>query len=295
MLKYSQTPVIEFHSDSLRSFGIRLLVKREDLNHTIVSGNKWWKLKYNLDEAIKKNHDTILTFGGAYSNHIFATAAAARELNLRSIGIIRGEETLPLNNTLSFAKDSGMHLHYVSREAYREKNSNAFLQELSNRFGNFYLIPEGGTNQLAVRGGAEFASSYLSEIQFDYLLLPVGTGGTMAGIICGLSPDKNVVGVSVLKDGNFLNDEIAQLIKSFTGKSFNNWKLLTEYRVGGYAKTSTDLLEFIGRMKKDHNLPLDHVYTGKLLWAVMSEIEKGRFMENSTVLVLHTGGLQNAC
>ena len=292
MLKYPETPIVELHSELLKSSGIKLLVKREDLNHPTISGNKWWKLKYNLEEAFNKNYDTVLTFGGAYSNHIFATAAAAKELNLKSIGIIRGEETLPLNKTLSFAKANGMQLHHISRESYREKNTNEFTHDLRKRFGDFYLIPEGGTNNLAVKGCAEFAATYLSKIDFDYLLLPAGTGGTMAGLTCGLPPDKNVIGVSVLKDGNFLNDEVELLTKSFSGKSFRNWSILTEYHHGGYAKTSRELEDFISLMKKDHNLPLDHVYTGKLFWAVMREIEKGTFKKNSTLLVLHTGGLQ---
>ena len=293
MLNYLETPVVQLHSDFLKSSGVKLFVKREDQNHPTVSGNKWWKLKYNLEEALNKNHDTVLTFGGAYSNHIFSTAAAAKELNLKSIGVIRGEETLPLNKTLSFAKAQDMQLHYISREAYREKNTSEFLQDLHKRFGEFYLIPEGGTNQLAVKGCAEFASVHLSKIEFDYLCLPVGTGGTMAGIICGLPTDKNVIGISVLKDGSFLKNEFETLAKTYSGKSFNNWSILTEYHHGGYAKTSKELLEFIDRMKKDHDLSLDHVYTGKLFWAVMKEIEKGNLRKNSTVLALHTGGLQN--
>jgi 1-aminocyclopropane-1-carboxylate deaminase len=294
MLKYSETPLTELHSELLKSSGIKLLVKREDLNHPAISGNKWWKLKYNLEEAVSKNCDTVLTFGGAYSNHIYATAAAAKELNLKSIGIIRGEETLPLNKTLSFAKANGMQLHYISRELYREKNTNEFVQRLRKRFGNFYLIPEGGTNELAVNGCTEFATIHLSKIDFDYLLLPVGTGGTMAGLICGLPADKTIIGVSVLKDGNFLKEEVEQLTKSFSGKSYHNWSILTEYHHGGYAKASRALDDFISLMKKNHNLPLDHVYTGKLFWAVMKEVEKNTFRKNSTVLVLHTGGLQGS-
>ena len=293
MLSYTETPVVQLHANFLKSSGVKLFVKREDQNHPTISGNKWWKLKYNLEEAANKNHDTVLTFGGAYSNHIFSTAAAAKEANLKSIGVIRGEETLPLNKTLSFAQAQGMQLHYISPETYREKNTSEFIQDLHKRFGGFYLIPEGGTNQLAMKGCAEFASIHLSKIEFDYLCLPVGTGGTMAGVVCGLTTDKTVIGVSVLKEGSFLKDDIESLTKAYSGKSFNNWSVLTEYHHGGYAKSSKELLEFIGRMKKDYDLSLDHVYTGKLFWAVMKEIEKGNFRKNSTLLLLHTGGLQN--
>ena len=158
MIKYDKTQIQELKSQIFEQSGVRLLIKREDQNHPFVSGNKWWKLKYNLEEAMKAGHTTLLTFGGAYSNHIYATAAAAHELGLKSIGIIRGEETLPLNPTLSFAKASGMQLHYVSREAYRNKTRISFIEQLHNQFGDFYLIPEGGTNELAVKGCTEFAN-----------------------------------------------------------------------------------------------------------------------------------------
>lgn len=274
--------------------GIRLLVKREDRNHPFISGNKWWKLKYNIEEALKQ-HRTVLTFGGAYSNHIYAVAAAAKEHGLSSIGIIRGEETLPLNATLSFAMANGMHLHYVSREEYRQKHDPEFVQMLHERFGEFYLIPEGGTNNLAVRGCAEFASEILLPIDFDHLLIPVGTGGTMAGIVCGLQGQRKVTGVPVLKNGEFLKTWIDKLIReSPKPAAYENWALLTSYHHGGYAKVTNELLDFIKTIKAEHDLPLEHVYTGKLLWAVMKEIETGQFTRGTTVLAVHTGGLQGS-
>ena len=157
MLKYFDTPIVEIRSKEAGSAGVRILVKREDLNHPIVSGNKWWKLKYNLEEARKGETRTLLTFGGAYSNHIYASAGAAKELNLKSIGVIRAEEVLPLNAILAFAKTCGMKLHFVSREDYRKKAEEHFIENLRVRFGDFYLIPEGGSNSLAVKGCAEFA------------------------------------------------------------------------------------------------------------------------------------------
>lgn len=251
-----------------------------------------WKLKYNFEEVRRKLFKVVITFGGAYSNHIYATAAAAKELNLESIGIIRGEETLPLNTTLTFAKQCGMRLYYVSREEYRNKNENSFIQNLHNRFGEFYLIPEGGTNNLAVKGCAEFAQT-LSEIDFDYCCVPVGTGGTMAGIIAGLNKEKEIIGFPVLKGGEFLQVEIENLLTAFSSESYRNWKLDTSYHHGGYAKGSPELLTFINRMRHEHNLPLDPIYTGKLLWAVMDYVTKGKFKRGSTVLILHTGGLQS--
>jgi 1-aminocyclopropane-1-carboxylate deaminase len=293
-LQYHKTPVEEIWWPVLEKAGIRLLVKREDRNHASVSGNKWWKLKYNLEKALSQQQRPVLTFGGAYSNHIYATAAAAKACGLKSIGIIRGEENLPLNATLSFAAANGMMLQYVSRENYRNKDDPAFIRKLHEKFGDFYMIPEGGTNALAVKGCAGFAAQELSEIDFSHLLLPVGTGGTLAGVVCGLRGTKEVIGVPVLKKGDFLRTSIEKLISEFSGHVYGNWSLLTSYHHGGYAKVTKALLDFVAAMKERHNLPLDHVYTGKLMWAVMEEIEKGRFPRGATVLALHTGGLQGS-
>ena len=266
-------------------------MKREDLNHPDVSGNKWWKLKYNLAEASKINQP-ILTFGGAFSNHIYATAAASAELTLRTIGMIRGEKTLPLNPTLQFAISRGMEIHYMSRAAYRLKSTAEFIQKLHLLYGPFFLIPEGGSNLLAVKGCAEFAERVLSKIDFDHLFLSVGTGGTMAGLISGLKGSKNIIGISVLKGGEFLKADIDKMVLDFSGKPYNNWSLLTQYHLGGYAKSTPELLSFVKQMKSTHDLPLDLVYGAKLLRAVIKEVESGSFKRGTTILVLHTGGLQ---
>jgi 1-aminocyclopropane-1-carboxylate deaminase len=294
LLKYAETPILEIKWKSAEKSGVRLLIKREDLNHEFISGNKWWKLKYNVEEAVRQNKKTLLTFGGAFSNHIYATAASAYELGLKSIGVIRGEETFPLNGTLSFAKSQGMRLRYVSREEYRKKDDRDFLEAQQKLFGDFYLIPEGGTNEFAVKGCAELGLKLLSEISFDYLCLPVGTGGTMAGIIAGLEGQKEIIGISVLKNGEFLKDEIEKFLQLNSSPFYGNWRLLTGYHHGGYAKTTKELMDFIGEMKSEHNLPLDHVYTGKLFWALNEEIKKGFFPRGSTILALHTGGIQGA-
>jgi len=286
LLNYRNTEIIELKSQIIEQFGIKLLVKREDQNHPFVSGNKWWKLKNNLAEAIKSNHHTLLTFGGAYSNHLYATAAAANELGLKSVGIIRGEETLPLNHTLSFAKSRGMELHYVSREAYRNKSSEVFIKDLYRRYGDFYLIPEGGTNELAVKGCAGFAKVLKEETAFDFLCLPVGTGGTIAGIIEGLDDTKNILGVPVLKGAEFLEEEI----KKYTNK--NHWQLMYDYHFGGYAKTNAELMSFLKTFEEEHQILLDPVYTAKMMFGVFDLIKKKFFPLGSTILVLHTGGLQ---
>lgn len=286
MIKYDKTNIEELKSQIFEQSEVRLLIKREDQNHSFVSGNKWWKLKYNLEEALKAGQTTLLTFGGAYSNHIYATAAAAHELGLKSIGIIRGEEMLPLNPTLSFAKASGMQLHYVSREAYRNKTESSFIEQLHKQFGDFYLIPEGGTNELAVKGCMEFAKQLSAEVDFDYLCLPIGTGGTIAGMMEGLDESKKIIGFPSLKGATFLEEEI----RKYTSKK--NWQLIYDYHFGGYAKSTKELTEFMNQFEKEFNIPLDPIYTAKMMFGIMDLIRKNFFESGSTFLVVHTGGLQ---
>jgi 1-aminocyclopropane-1-carboxylate deaminase len=298
LLHYQSTPVQEFHHAALDKAGVRLMIKREDLNHPFISGNKWWKLKYNLEEAKRLDKKTLLTFGGAYSNHIYAVAAAAEECKFKSIGIIRGEEIRPLNPTLRFATEHGMLLQYISREDYRKKNDADYIRRLHGTFGDFYTIPEGGTNILALKGCSEFGQTLL-DLNFDYLCLAAGTGGTMAGIIEGIAGKREVIGVSVLK-GDFLTQEISNLLdasalqKKNSSPVYGKWQMLTSYHHGGYAKVPDELKNFIGEMYRQHNLPLDPVYTGKLMWAVLEEVKKGFFKRGSTILALHSGGLQGA-
>lgn len=264
---------------------VKVLVRREDQNHKFVSGNKWWKLKYNLISAIEAGYKSVLTFGGAYSNHIYATGAACKELNLESIGIIRGEAVE--NETLSFAKQTGMQLQFISREDYRNKNQPEFLVNLQRSYGKVFVIPEGGTNALAVKGCEELGKRIL-ETEFDYLILPVGTGGTISGIINAFGGQRKIIGIPVLKNADFLNKEI----KTFLREDYTNWKLFLEYHHGGYAKTNGALDLFIETLKRV-GVPTEFVYTGKLFWATVDLIQKKIIEPGSTVLVLHTGGLRN--
>ena len=290
MLPYSETPIQLIQSDFLAKARIKLLVKREDLNHPFVGGNKWWKLKYNLEEARRTSCQMLLTFGGAYSNHIYAAAAAAKACGVESIGIIRGEERLPLNSTLAFAAGQGMQLHYVSREAYRKKAEPEFIENLKKKFGDFYLIPEGGTNGWAIKGCAEWAQQ-LREIKFDCLCLPVGTGGTIAGLVSGLG-GRNVIGFAALKNADFLSDEVRSLVLDYTGKEFPNWRIETQYHFGGYAKSNKELQDFIQSFEQENGIALDQVYTGKMMFGILDSIRQNKFDRETTILALHTGGLQ---
>jgi 1-aminocyclopropane-1-carboxylate deaminase len=286
MHTYRQTPIQVLQHEEWNNASVQVLVKREDLNHPSVSGNKWWKLKYNLIDALEQKCDTILTFGGAYSNHIYATAAAAKEVGLKSIGLIRGNELHEAANpTLQFAASQGMELHFVSREEYRYKNDNQFQKELKEKFGNVYIVPEGGTNALAIQGTKELGKIILSETDFDVLFVAGGTAGTAAGLALAM-PDKKIKVVSALK-GDFLKDEIA----FFTESKTHHAELITNYHFGGYAKYSQQLIDFIAYWDK-RDLPLDHVYTAKVLFAIDDLIRKKYFKAGTKILMLHTGGLQ---
>lgn len=288
MIKFHQSPILEIEDDLLRGCGIRLFLKREDLIHKYVSGNKWRKLKYNLIEATICGHSTLLTFGGAYSNHIHATAAAAREAGFRSIGIIRGEETLPLNPTLEFATNCGMELDYLSRENYRNRNEPELIEFLKRKFGKFYLLPEGGTNLLALKGCAEIIDEI--DMEYDMICVSVGTGGTLAGIISGLKDRIKTIGYSVLK-GNFMREEVKKLVR-INQCDYFNWEICTDYHFGGYAKFDLSLIEFINRFRRSTGIALDPVYTGKMMYGIYKMIEEGKFGDYENILAIHTGGLQ---
>ena len=267
-------------------YNLEIFIKREDKIHPIISGNKYRKLKYNLIDAKGKGHNTLLTFGGAYSNHIAAVAAAGNHFGFKTIGVIRGEELVDKideNPTLKQASNHGMQFKFISREDYRNKNCEEFVEDLKVEFGQLYLLPEGGTNHLAVKGCEEILNS--KDRDFDYICCPVGTGGTIAGLINCSQPRQQVLGFPALK-GDFLNDNIIK----FATK--NNWKLITDYHFGGYAKINKELISFINGFKEKYNIPLDSIYTGKMMYGILDLIEKGFFTENSKILAIHTGGLQ---
>ncbi|WP_306415996.1 1-aminocyclopropane-1-carboxylate deaminase/D-cysteine desulfhydrase [Fulvivirga ulvae] len=294
MLKLYEQPAIEEVKEAwINEKGVRLFIKREDKIHPFVSGNKWRKLKYNLLKAREDGHKTLLTFGGAFSNHIYAAAAAAKEAGFESIGVIRGDELAdkPLNETLSFAKYNGMKFHFVSREDYRIKHEELFITGLKEQFGEFYLVPEGGSNHLAIRGCEEIVDDQVK--RFDFIGLPVGTGGTISGIISASDKYQQVIGFSALK-GDFLIDEVKNFLSSYqiNRPVSLNWQIETDYHFGGYAKTTPELINFIKRFEADHHIPLDQVYTGKMMFGLYDKIRKGYFDEGVKILAIHTGGLQ---
>lgn len=269
--------------------GIELSIKRLDQVHAQASGNKFYKLKYNLEEAKKQGKTTLLTFGGAYSNHIYATAAAAEYAGFKSIGIIRGEATLPLNPTLGAAHSHGMELHYLSRSAYRNKKEEAFIENLKKDFGDFYLVPEGGTNALAVKGTAEIMTA--ADAGYTHICTSIGTGGTFSGLARSIGLNQELIGFSSLK-GEFIHEEIHALLTQFQIHPKGKIQILNQYHFGGYGKHNEDLLDFIRWFYKEFQIPLDPVYTGKMVYGVLDQIKNRLIPSGSKVLLLHTGGIQ---
>ena len=275
----------EIHDDGLKNKKLQLFVLRLDLLHKYISGNKWYKLKYNLEEAQKLGKMTLLTFGGAYSNHIIATAAAAKEFGFSSIGIIRGDELKEPNERLQFAIEMGMKLHYVSRELYRDKDRLMnYVTEIVDS-NETYILPEGGSNQLAVKGCQEILNGI--NIPCDIVCCACGTGTTLAGIALSLKRDTAVIGFSSLKGGTFLEKEV----QNYVGNGLHNWSIETNYHFGGYAKSTSELMDFIKGFNHQHNIELDYVYTGKMMYGVFDLASKNRFIPGTRILVIHTGGL----
>lgn len=280
MKSFNQPLPITFPAD------ITVSIKREDLLHPHISGNKFRKLKYNLLQAEREGHQTLLTFGGAFSNHIAATAAAGCEYGFKTIGIIRGEELAAGrqdNPTLKFAAEQGMQLVFVSRTDYRLKNTPEFIEMLRSEYGHFYLVPEGGTNTYAVRGCTEILTE--EDASFTHIACAVGTGGTVSGIINASAPNQQVLGFPALK-GAGLSDEICKFALQ------DNWKLVEDYHFGGYGKVNEELVAFINSFFSETGIPLDPVYTGKMVFGVIDLINKGFFPPRSRILMIHTGGLQ---
>ena len=305
------TPVQEIYDVLFEQHKVRVFIKREELCHPVISGNKWHKLRLNLQAAKAQGFKKILSFGGAYSNHIHALAYVCQQQGLQTTGIIRGEELAfePLNPCLSDAEAWGMDLHFISRENYRQKKQQHFIDSLRQKFGDFYLIPEGGANALAVLSCSEFAKDCFQQAEqsFDYVVLSCGTGCTLAGFVAGLNQMHHQKKISVqgflaVNDQANINDTITELIKTvscFDDTQSDNfspprveWSLNSDYVLGGYGKQSRDLIDFMESFCQQQGILLDPVYTGKMLFGLYDQIRQGMYPEQSHILVLHSGGLQ---
>jgi len=281
------SPVQHIVSECLKKRNIRLSIKRDDLLHPLISGNKWRKLKYNLQYMQATNKTQLLTFGGAFSNHIHACAGAGKLFNIKTHAIIRGPN-LDINNpTLQFAKQCSMDLHAITRIEYKQRQDPDYLTQLQARFPHAYIIPEGGSNTYALAGCAELAKSLP---EHDYLVCPTGSGGTLAGLIEGSLETTQLLGVAVLKQAEYLNKEITALSKKAAQQS--NWQLLTQFHDGGYGKFTRELWQFCQTMQQQYNLPLEPIYSGKMMYALWQLIEQDYFASGSHIMAIHTGGLQ---
>jgi 1-aminocyclopropane-1-carboxylate deaminase/D-cysteine desulfhydrase-like pyridoxal-dependent ACC family enzyme len=287
-------PVVD---EEIRQAGVSLYVKRLDAIHPHIQGNKWFKLKYNIEHAIQQGHDTLLTFGGAWSNHIYSTAAAGLYYGLKTIGIIRGEKPEMLSTTLQFAKSCGMQLEFISRLAYEEKSTEDFKGWLHDTYGSFHLMPEGGSNFLGINGCMEILDS-TDKNAFDIICCAAGTGATAAGILLSAKETQKVFVFPVFKDGRFILNEIQNHIQYFlmdpgaTEDYMKNLTVFPDYGFGGYAKWTVELIDFIESANSNYSLPLDQVYTGKMFYGLMDLIRQGHFIKGSKILAIHTGGLQ---
>lgn len=280
------SPTSELVDERLAQFGVRLHLKRDDLIHPDIPGNKWRKLKYNLTAAHERGHRTLLTFGGAHSNHLRAVAAAGHYFGFSTIGVVRGEERPPLNPTLAYAAGHGMRLVYLDRTTYRAKTDPPVIDRLRREHGDFYLVPEGGSNALALRGCAELPAEI--PFAFDHICCATGTGGTLAGIALGLADGQRATGFSVLKGGAFLADEVRRL-QAEHGQVTGNWTVETGHHCGGYARRDAELDAFIHDFEERHAIALEWVYVAKMLYGVYALVRGGHFAPGSVIVAVVTG------
>ena len=270
---------------------ISVQVKRDDLIHHVISGNKWRKLKYNLAHAKNIGAAGVITFGGCFSNHIHACAFACHQQKLPVIGIIRGEENNQNNYTLAWAKHWEMKLTFVDRKTYRMRNDEHYLQQLQLKYPDYIIIPEGGSNGLALTGVAEVIDELNQQCEFDTLITPVGSGGTLAGLILGDKSQHNLLGIAVLKQQGYLENEVSALLP-LSSKHDKNWRIAHEFHCGGYAKFSPQDAEKIRNFSKVVGIDFEPVYSGKMILALLDLIESGYFPAHHRIVLLHTGGLQ---
>lgn len=284
----SKAAIIEpIQHPALEEHGIELNLKRDDLLHPIISGNKWRKLKYTLLYALTHGYQHLISMGGTYSNHLHALAYIGHKLNIKTTGLIRGEQPEKENQTLSDLGKWGMTLEFVSRSAFRELRKNrAHNEKLKKQYGGFW-IPEGGATQDALRGVSEILNEI--NIDFDTLTLACGTGTTLAGLAKALPEKKRVLGFSSLKGGGFLEKDVKKLIKN---NSLTNWSINFDHHFGGFAKTNDELFSFMNEFESLNNVPLEPIYNGKMLYGLIDLIKNERFRKGHKIIAIHTGGLQ---
>ena len=292
------SPVTQIKNKLLDDKKIQLFIKRDELIHPVIQGNKWRKLKHNILQAEKKHQNTLLSFGGAYSNHLHALAAAGKQLNLKTIGIIRGEKPKQLNPCLQDMLDCRMQLKFITRLEYKQKSSIEFINSLKREFGDFYLIPEGGNNSAGIKGCSEL----LDELEDDYdvICCEVGSGTMLSSLIQNnKKPNTKYLGFAVMKNLQ-LDKEIKESLINNTNSTApasiawasTEWEINHQYHFGGFAKTTPELDEFIKNFKNENNIQLEPVYSGKMLWGIIDLLRLDYFKPGTKILAIHGGGLQ---
>ncbi|MGW3010272.1 1-aminocyclopropane-1-carboxylate deaminase/D-cysteine desulfhydrase [Streptomyces sp. NPDC001219] len=285
------SPLQEIDDAAFTRRGVRLLLKRDDLIHPELPGNKWRKLAPNLRAAAAAGERALLTFGGAYSNHLRATAAAGRLLGFATVGVVRGDELAgaPLNPSLARCAADGMRLHFIDRARYRRRADPEVLDELRARFGAFRLIPEGGSNALAARGCTELGRELQGAA--DTVAVACGTGGTLAGLAAGLGPGQRALGFPVLKGGrpHFLQEAVEELQHEAFGGPRGDWRLEDRFHCGGYARRTPELDAFAAAFEDRHGLPVERIYVAKLLYGLTTLAGEGAFAPGDTVAAVITG------
>ncbi|MFI3191013.1 1-aminocyclopropane-1-carboxylate deaminase [Crenothrix sp. D3] len=270
----------------LEKHQVELWIKRDDLLHPIISGNKWRKLKYSLNHALTMDANTVISMGGTYSNHLHALAYIGKVLGLKTVGLIRGEAPATLTPSLLDMQHWGMELRFVSRSDYRLLRQYKQWNSLPNLTTGQYWLPEGGAEALALLGVAELVGEI--DKSYDVLCVPCGTGTTLAGLVTAVANNVSVLGFAALKNAGFLTADVNALLP----KPYNNWRINLDYHFGGFAKTNAALLDFITDFELKHQMPLEPVYTGKMLYGLYDLVEKQHFQPNQRIITLHTGGLQ---
>lgn len=284
------TPLQVFDYPPWRPYGVSVAVKRDDLIHPALSGNKWRKLKYNLEAARTRGLTRMLSFGGAWSNHLHALAWAGQRLGFATVGLVRGEPGAGLTPTLADCRAWGMELHFLSRADYRRRRDPEWLAGLETRFAPCWLLPEGGSNALAVRGVAELVAEL--DRPFDVIACATGSGATLAGLAAGCPDGARALGIAVLKQGEYLRGEVGRLLSDAGIPDRNNWRLLTGLHGGGYAKAGPELLRFCGEVEATTGVALEPVYTGKLFHGIGQLLAAGEFSPGTRLVLYHSGGLQ---
>ena len=291
-MKLKSVPIESFQHPILSQCGVSVDVKRDDLIHPVISGNKLYKLHFNLAEFDRKKMKTLITFGGAYSNHLHAVACVGKELGVPTVGIVRGEQLLPLNPTLKDCVAWGMILEPVSRVIYRQKNNNEQVQEIISKYNSAYVVPEGGGNLLGVKGAALMLGD-VQQDNYDVIAVASGTGATVAGLIYASEPHVKVIGFATLKGASWMAGEVEGFLKQL-GCHKSNWEINCDYHFGGYGKKNNELASFVDEIGSRYALDLEPIYTGKAFYGVLDLVARGVVTENSRVLFIHSGGLQGA-